>query len=232
MLGCRRLIATLVSVILTQRGRLSEGQEMERAGLTSLTMARAGVASERATRTSIAVGLARLGVGSRLSICRPPEAARTHPYGAGDRQPCNFDPNTRSGRWQPRTQRFPEKVGCRPSRTCASIRQLMGKSQSQMAQLLGISTRAVQSYQQGWRGTPPSVQKNAMLQLYLHRRQEAGPSRPCWQVCACTPEERAQCPAWLLQEGQLCWLTTGNGFRGSTGPSTWARPRAAGTARP
>jgi hypothetical protein len=102
-----------------------------------------------------------------------------------------------------------------------SIRRLIGKSQSQMAQLLSISTRAVQSYEQGWRGAPPSVQKDAMLQLYLHRRQEVGPSRPCWQACACTPEERAQCPAWMLQEGQLCWLTTGNRFRGMTGPSTW-----------
>lgn len=101
------------------------------------------------------------------------------------------------------------------------IRQLMGKSQSEMARLLDISTRAVQSYEQGWRGAPPSVQKNAMLQLYLQRRQQVGAARPCWQVCACSQEERAQCPAWLLQEGQLCWLTTGNRFRGMTGRPTW-----------
>ena len=107
-----------------------------------------------------------------------------------------------------------------------SIRQLMGKSQSEMAQLLGISTRAVQSYEQGWRATPPSVQKNAMLQLYLNRRPEVGPSRPCWQARGCTPEERAQCPAWVLQEGQLCWLTTGNRFRGSTGRHTWSAKAA------
>ena len=102
-----------------------------------------------------------------------------------------------------------------------AIREVMGKSQSQLALLLGVSTRAVQSYEQGWRGVPPSVQKNAMLQLYLNRRYEAGPGRPCWQVCACSPQEREQCPAWLLQEGQLCWLTTGNRVRGLTGRPTW-----------
>ncbi len=102
-----------------------------------------------------------------------------------------------------------------------AIRSMMGKSQSQMARLLGVSTRAVQSYEQGWRGAPPAIQKQAMLLLYLHRRSDAGPARPCWEVCGCSEQERRDCPAYLLEEGQLCWLATGNRLPGMKGRPTW-----------
>jgi len=107
-----------------------------------------------------------------------------------------------------------------------AIRHLMGKSQSQMARLMGVSTRAVQSYEQGWRGAPPTVQKHAMLLLYLHRRRAGTPARPCWEVCQCGEAERRECPAYLLGEGQLCWLATGNRLPGMKGRATWAAKAA------
>jgi hypothetical protein len=118
------------------------------------------------------------------------------------------------------TSREEERPALAFSDLCG-IRRRMGVSQSQMAGLMGISTRAVQSYEQGWRNAPPAVQKHAMLLLYLHRRLETRPARPCWEVCGCSAEEREKCPAWLLGEGQLCWLVTGNRVRGRKGSSSW-----------
>jgi DNA-binding transcriptional regulator YiaG len=46
------------------------------------------------------------------------------------------------------------------------VRKVLGVSQAQMAALLGISTKAVQSYEQGSRSVPAHVQRLAALLLY------------------------------------------------------------------
>ena len=60
-----------------------------------------------------------------------------------------------------------------------SVREALSKSQSDLAVLLGVSVRAVQSYEQGWRHTPLDVQKLALLLLYLQRRNGSPPQPPC-----------------------------------------------------
>ena len=86
------------------------------------------------------------------------------------------------------------------------VRDQLGKSQSQMARLLGVSTRAVQSYEQGWRKTPSLVAQRAALVLYLSRRNELGEMPPCWEVRGCPPEEQEQCPTHEMGAGDLCWM--------------------------
>ena len=86
------------------------------------------------------------------------------------------------------------------------VRGLLGKSQSEMAALLGISTRAVQSYEQGWRPTAPYVQRAAALFWFLSRRKDKPKAPPCWRVRKCDAAARAACPAYQFQAGDLCWL--------------------------
>ncbi len=90
-----------------------------------------------------------------------------------------------------------------------SIRQALDKTQGEMAALLSISTRAVQSYEQGWRPVPPHVRKMAAFLLCVSRRHK-GRVVPCWQIRKCSRRERAACPAHQLGEGELCWLVTGD----------------------
>jgi len=90
-----------------------------------------------------------------------------------------------------------------------SIRQALGKTQSEMAGLLSVSTRAVQSYEQGWRPVPPHVRKMAIFLLCVSRRHK-GKVVPCWQIRKCSKRDRAACPAHQLGEGELCWLVTGD----------------------
>ncbi len=83
-------------------------------------------------------------------------------------------------------------------------RKQLGKSQSEMSRLLGVSVRAVQSYEQGWRHVPPLVERATALLVYLSRRKELGDMSPCWEVRKC--DDRDGCPTYELGAGDVCWM--------------------------
>ncbi len=95
-----------------------------------------------------------------------------------------------------------------------SIREELGTSQSELANLLSISARAIQSYEQGWRPTPPYVQKLAGVLLLVKKRKERGKLIPCWKVRNCDRSLRATCSAYQTRAGDLCWLVTGSDIEG------------------
>jgi DNA-binding XRE family transcriptional regulator len=89
-----------------------------------------------------------------------------------------------------------------------NVRRVLGKTQSEVAELLGLSVRSVQSYEQGWRLCPPHVQKLAGLLLFLN--WSGGRNiKPCYQIMKCSKECQAICPAKRFGGGQLCWMITG-----------------------
>ncbi len=89
----------------------------------------------------------------------------------------------------------------------SSIRRALGKSQSEMASLLGTSLRAVQSFEQGWRCVPVHVERQ-LLFLVAMKKGQAG-AEPCWVIRNCPKEVQEACPAWEFKAGQLCWFITG-----------------------
>lgn len=90
----------------------------------------------------------------------------------------------------------------------AQIRSRLGKSQAEMAHLLGISCKAMQSFEQGWRRVPVHVERQLLFLLCLEQRPVQG-SEPCWEARNCPPGIREKCVAWELQAGHLCWFVTG-----------------------
>jgi len=93
-------------------------------------------------------------------------------------------------------------------KTFSEFRKKLGKTQKQMAQLLGTSIKAIHSYEQGWRTIPVHVER----QLYfLISRKLCGKNlvKPCWETRACPQEQREQCPAWEFSAGDLCWFING-----------------------
>ena len=91
-----------------------------------------------------------------------------------------------------------------------SIRKALGKSQWEMADLVGCSLRAIQSYEQGWRQPPASVLKLAALLLFLDWQKDHRKQPPCWQTKNCPPEVRDDCPAYQYRVKDVCWLVSGN----------------------
>jgi transcriptional regulator with XRE-family HTH domain len=96
-----------------------------------------------------------------------------------------------------------------------NARRYLGKSQSQMARLLGISTRAVQSFEQAWRNIPASVERQLLLLLFLKRNSKQE-RKPCWEIRACPDEWKANCPAWEFNAGNLCWFINGTFCNGKS----------------
>jgi len=90
----------------------------------------------------------------------------------------------------------------------STARQYLGKTQNQMAQLLGVSLKAIQSFEQGWRNIPAHTERQILFLLVLtkplHKKV-----RPCWVIRSCPAKVRQNCPAWQFQARQLCWFING-----------------------
>jgi len=114
-------------------------------------------------------------------------------------------------------------MSCSDLRDIRAVRKALGKSQSELAALVGISTRAIQSYEQGWRPTPPLVHRLALLLLFLSRRKDNAQALACWQMRHCSPDVLANCPASQFNNGNLCWLVTGTLCHGKRAPSWRAK---------
>jgi DNA-binding XRE family transcriptional regulator len=67
-----------------------------------------------------------------------------------------------------------------------AARTKLGKTQKEMSQLLGVSVKAIYSYEQGWRSIPTHAERKK-----------------------CAPKRRKQCPAYEYKAGRFCWLVNG-----------------------
>ena len=94
------------------------------------------------------------------------------------------------------------------SKEFTSIRKDLGKTQNEMAQLLGVSLKAVQSFEQGWRNIPPHVERQVLF-LFAKKRHLSKQNKPCWVIQKCSMNTRRRCPAWEFRIGELCWFING-----------------------
>ncbi len=88
------------------------------------------------------------------------------------------------------------------------IRRHLGKTQRQLAQLLGTSLKAIQSFEQGWRNIQVHTERQALFLLVL-KESPHKKNRACWVIRKCPLETRQNCPAWELHAGNLCWFING-----------------------
>ena len=93
------------------------------------------------------------------------------------------------------------------------LRFQLGKTQKQMAQLVGVSLKAIQSFEQGYRKVPVHAERQSLLLLAL-KGSRINRNRPCWVLKECPEETRKNCPAWEFGAGQMCWLINGTVCQG------------------
>jgi DNA-binding XRE family transcriptional regulator len=105
------------------------------------------------------------------------------------------------------------------------IRDELGLSQSELAEQAGISTRALQSYEQGWRKPPEAVERLVLLLLIAIRHGASFGKHMCWETENCDPAIRERCVAYRTRQGHLCWFLTGTLCRGNRLKS-WAAKKA------
>ena len=86
----------------------------------------------------------------------------------------------------------------------SNLRAKLKKTQKALAELIGVSLKAVQSYEQGWRAVPIHVERQLYF-LRIHQRGNGQAKRQdCWTIKNC--EQKKNCPAWEFQSGHLCWF--------------------------
>jgi len=92
-------------------------------------------------------------------------------------------------------------------------RKKIGKTQREMSQLLGVSDKAIYSYEQGWRAIPMHVERQVYF-LLSRKRGEQVRLKNCWVVKECPPKRREECPAYEYKAGKFCWMINGTFCQG------------------
>ena len=96
-----------------------------------------------------------------------------------------------------------------------TIRHYLGKTQKEMARLLGCSVKAIQSFEQGKRNIPVHVERQVLIFLHLKKVPNVRYIQ-CWEILNCHTETRQRCPAWEFQAGHICWFINGTFCHGQT----------------
>jgi hypothetical protein len=86
------------------------------------------------------------------------------------------------------------------------LRKKLGKTQIQLAEILGMSLKTIHSYEQGWRVIPMHIERHLYF-LLINQRGRNDALTPCWEKKLCAVKQ--QCPAWEFQSGHLCWFLCG-----------------------
>jgi len=95
------------------------------------------------------------------------------------------------------------------------IRNYLGKTQKQLAQLLCVSPKAIQSFEQGWRHIPDYIEREILLLLALKASDNTG-IKSCWDIKHCSKEWRENCIVWELKLNKFCWFINGTCCHGQT----------------
>jgi len=95
----------------------------------------------------------------------------------------------------------------------SEIRHHLGKTQNQLARLLGTSSKAIQSFEQGWRNVSVHTERQLLLLLAL-KHSLGKKTKPCWVIRKCDPKTRQGCPAWEFRAGHICWFINGTSRQG------------------
>jgi DNA-binding XRE family transcriptional regulator len=96
----------------------------------------------------------------------------------------------------------------------SNLRRKLNKTQKEMALLLGVSIKAVHSYEQGWRNVPAYIER----QLYFLISRKKGfheKLKMCWEIKRCPDSRKNKCPAWEFKTGDLCWFINGSICKGT-----------------
>lgn len=100
-------------------------------------------------------------------------------------------------------------------------RRKLGKTQQELADILGMSLKTVHSYEQGLRTIPPHIARYFYFLILNQRHEnvtqehEDKPPIPCWEKKPCLQKEN--CPAWEFNCGHLCWFISGTRCEKSCG---------------
>ncbi len=99
------------------------------------------------------------------------------------------------------------------SKEFSQIRHYLGKSQKELARLLCVSVKAIQSFEGGWRNIPAHAERQLLFLLTLKKSQEKN-GASCWELRNCPEEWKENCSAREFNAGRFCWFISGTYCQG------------------
>jgi len=98
------------------------------------------------------------------------------------------------------------------------LRDNLDITQAEMATILGISLKSVQSYEQGWRKIPPYIEKMVLLLIGNLSKAKV---KNCWEIVDCPEAIKNNCLVYKSDLGHCCWAISGCCYKGKVLKS-WA----------
>ena len=86
------------------------------------------------------------------------------------------------------------------------LRGSMSWTQAETADFLGVSKKAVESYEQGWRNVPDSLWKQ-LLTLVAVQKGYPRKFKRCWKILHCDAKIHKNCFCGCKMNGHFCWMT-------------------------
>ena len=93
------------------------------------------------------------------------------------------------------------------------LRSRMQWSRGEVASFLGVSRKAVESYEQGWRAVPDRVWKQLITTVALQHEYPLRQHSRCWELTGCPRTIRDECFSYQKMHGHFCWMTATNNCR-------------------
>jgi len=90
----------------------------------------------------------------------------------------------------------------------SEIRHHLGKTQLQMAQLLGVSLKAIQSFEQGWRNIPVHIERQVLF-LWASKKSPLRKRKALLGDTKVSEGDQAKLSSMGISGGNLCWFTNG-----------------------
>ena len=105
-----------------------------------------------------------------------------------------------------------------------SLRKEMMWSRDEVACFLGMSKKAIESYEQGWRNVPGHAWRLLLTLAAIQRNYDPN-GKPCWEYANCPEEIRKTCFCFRVMRGSYCWMTaTKNCHLARAGPTNGLYP--------
>ena len=86
------------------------------------------------------------------------------------------------------------------------IRKKLNRTQQSMGELLCVSKKTIESYEQGLRNIPDNMSRITYYLLFKLNMEHLDDSELCWNKNKCSMAAREKCIAWAAQEGFFCWF--------------------------
>ena len=99
----------------------------------------------------------------------------------------------------------------------SEIRHTIGLTQRKMAEALCVSTKAIQSFEQGWRNIPSHIEREMLLLSSLNKFvgfEMTNLPMACWEFLNCPEEYKANCLVFKLKARHFCWYISGTCCQG------------------